>query len=236
MIGKLGRTAALAWAVAALPAAAGAQTQPTLANAAAKNCVAKGGVSKIEKTSVGSEFGVCYFDDNRQCEEWALLRGECKAGGIKVTGYVTPAARYCAITGGAYRVMSASNQPDEKGTCTFPTGKSCDADLYFSGSCTRDTSTASTPAPTSSVLPKTVHARFSCAGSKSIDVTFINDAKSLVNLKLSDGRAVSLPQSVSADGARYASSGDAVVFWNVGSTAFLEEGGKRTFDGCKALR
>ena len=28
------------------------------------------------------------------------MRGDCPVGGVKVTGYVTPAARYCAITGG----------------------------------------------------------------------------------------------------------------------------------------
>jgi hypothetical protein len=33
---------------------------------------------------------VCVFGDNRQCEEWALMRGQCPAGGIRVTGYVTP--------------------------------------------------------------------------------------------------------------------------------------------------
>ena len=48
----------------------------------------------------GGQIGVCYFEDNRQCEEWALMRGECPVGGVKVTGYVTPAGRYCAITGG----------------------------------------------------------------------------------------------------------------------------------------
>ena len=66
-----------------------------------------------------------------------MLRGDCRTGGIKVTGYVTPAARYCAITGGAYRVTGASNMPDERGTCTFKGGKSCDAAAYFAGTCSR---------------------------------------------------------------------------------------------------
>ena len=29
-----------------------------------------------------------------------MLRGACRVGGLRVTGYVTPAGRYCAITGG----------------------------------------------------------------------------------------------------------------------------------------
>ena len=40
----------------------------------------------------GGQYGICFFDDNRQCEEWALLRGDCPVGGLKVTGYITPAA------------------------------------------------------------------------------------------------------------------------------------------------
>jgi putative hemolysin len=31
------------------------------------------------------QYGVCFFEDNRQCEEWALLRGDCPVGGKKVT-------------------------------------------------------------------------------------------------------------------------------------------------------
>lgn len=227
--------AVLAWALVALPAAVGAQTATTLANPAAKNCVAKGGASRIEKTPAGSEFGVCYFEDNRQCEEWALLRGECKAGGVKVTGYVTPASRYCAITGGGYEVESLSNLAHEQGTCMFTAGKSCDADVYFNGSCTRTTPTP-TPDAATSVRPQNIQARLACAGGKRIDGTFVNDPNGRVDLKLSDGRAVSLPLSASADGARYASSGDAMVFWSIGSTAFLQEGGTRTFDSCKASR
>ena len=29
----------------------------------------------IEKNAAGGEFGVCHFADNRQCGEWALMRG-----------------------------------------------------------------------------------------------------------------------------------------------------------------
>ena len=67
---------------------------------------------------------MCYFEDNRQCEEWALLRGDCPVGGVKVTGYATPAARYCAITGGTYTVTGKSGAVDEQGTCTSRTARS----------------------------------------------------------------------------------------------------------------
>ena len=66
------------------------------ANPASENCVANGGRLVIETAGDGGEYGVCLFEDNRQCEEWALLRGACPVGGIRITGYVTPQARYCA--------------------------------------------------------------------------------------------------------------------------------------------
>ena len=70
-----------------------------------------------------------------QCEEWALLRGDCPVGGIKVTGYVTPAAAYCAITGGEYAETGNSGQDDEQGTCTFKNATTCDAWDYYNGTC-----------------------------------------------------------------------------------------------------
>jgi putative hemolysin len=49
--------------------------------------------------------------------------------------YVTPAAQYCAITGGTYTVTGNSNTPDETGTCAFKNGKTCDAGDYYDGKC-----------------------------------------------------------------------------------------------------
>jgi putative hemolysin len=80
---------------------------------------------------------VCGFADNRQCEEWALLRGECPPGGVRVTGYRTAAARYCAISGGQYQVTANSGAANEEGTCTLRSGQSCQADAYYRGTCTR---------------------------------------------------------------------------------------------------
>jgi len=78
---------------------------------------------------------VCLFEDNRQCEAWALLRGECPVGGLRVTGYATDAARYCAITGGRYAITARSGAADEEGTCALPGGASCDSDSYYRGTC-----------------------------------------------------------------------------------------------------
>ena len=107
----------------------------TLPNPASENCIQKGGTRRTEKISSG-EFSVCLFEDNRQCEEWALLRGACPLGGVRITGYVTPQARYCAIRGGAYVVtrQETATTP-EAGTCTLPGARTCDALALYEGRC-----------------------------------------------------------------------------------------------------
>ena len=114
-----------------------AQTPPApqLANPASQNCAARGGTLQIERRPDGGQYGVCVFVDNYQCEEWALFRGDCPVGGLRVTGYVTPAARYCAITGGRYAVVARSGTADEQGTCALSGGKACDAAAYYAGIC-----------------------------------------------------------------------------------------------------
>ncbi len=106
--------------------------QSGLANPASQNCIQKGGTLEIRQNKKG-QYGVCLFEDNRQCEEWAMLNGDCPVGGVKVTGYVTPAAQYCAITGGAY--SGDYSTPGETGTCAFKNGKICAARDYYNGQC-----------------------------------------------------------------------------------------------------
>jgi putative hemolysin len=117
------------------PASEGQATPGELANPASENCIEQGGTVSIQTRSDGGQYGICLFEDNRQCEEWALLRGNCPVGGVKVTGYVTPAAVYCAITGGEYAVTGNTNADDEQGTCTFKDGSQCDAWEYYNGTC-----------------------------------------------------------------------------------------------------
>jgi putative hemolysin len=124
------------WLVAGCAgASAQVQAPQRLANPASLNCATLGGALKIERRPDGGQFGVCVFTDNYQCEEWAMLRGECPLGGLRVTGYITPAARYCAITGGRYTVVARSGAVDEQGACALPGGKACDADAYYAGAC-----------------------------------------------------------------------------------------------------
>ena len=81
-----------------------------------------------------------------------------------------------------------------------------------------------------------IRAKFTCDGGRAIAAEFVNAPQPLVRLALSDGRALTLPQAISASGARYASVDDRVVFWNKGDTAFVEEGDKATFTGCVVER
>lgn len=77
----------------------------------------------------------------------------------------------------------------------------------------------------------TAQARFACNLGKTIDSYFYADR---VQLMLSDGRSLSLPQALSASGARYADADESIVFWNKGNTAFLTEGEPPvdTYSGC----
>ncbi|MBV9159354.1 MAG: MliC family protein [Candidatus Kaiserbacteria bacterium] len=47
-----------------------------------------------------------------------------------------------------------------------------------------------------------------------------------------DGREMTLPQTISADGGRYANADESFVFWNKGNTAFVQENGTTTYDQC----
>ena len=68
-------------------------------------------------------------------------------------------------------------------------------------------------------------AQFACADSKIIHADFYSH---LVHLELAGGRVEYLPQTISADGSRYANDDESVVFWNRGNTAFMTEGASST--------
>ena len=118
-----------------VPSTEGETNRAGLANPASVNCEEKGGKLEFRDRSELGQYGVCVFEDNRQCEEWALLGGECLEGGVKVTDYVTEAAVYCAITGGEYAGTGNSGAADEQGTCTLKNSTTCDVWEYFGGKC-----------------------------------------------------------------------------------------------------
>lgn len=100
-----------------------------IANPASTNCLIKGGTLEIKENGAG-QYGLCYFEDNKACEEWALMREECPEGGMKITGYDTEEQRYCAWLGG-------HTTTNEGAVCTFDDDSTCALDKLFNGECKR---------------------------------------------------------------------------------------------------
>ena len=91
----------------------------------------------------------------------------------------------------------------------------------------------------------TTNVSFSCDSNKTIKASFYKGPTPAValpdqppvptgsvKLSLSDGRSLELPQTISADGGRYASINNSIVFWNKGNSAFIIENNKDTYTGC----
>ena len=99
-----------------------------VANPASLNCSKVGGKLTIEKRGDGGEYGLCNFEDNRACEEWALLRGDCPVGGVKTTGYDSIDQKYCVWLGN--KTVAESNS-----TCTLLDGSKCSTKDFYDGNC-----------------------------------------------------------------------------------------------------
>jgi putative hemolysin len=52
-----------------------------MANPAAAYCEVQGYTYEIRTAEDGGQYGVCIGSDGRECEEWALYRGECRLAG-----------------------------------------------------------------------------------------------------------------------------------------------------------
>ena len=91
-------------------------------------------------------------------------------------------------------------------------------------------------------------ASYACDAGKTIVATYYQGAASAapvssstpptpngsVALVLSDGRSMTLPQTISGSGIRYANADESLVFWSKGNTAFITEGANQpqTFSNC----
>ncbi|MEI6288558.1 MAG: DUF333 domain-containing protein [bacterium] len=98
-----------------------------MANPASVYCGQKGGKSVIQNSPVG-QYGLCYFLDNRACEEWAMFNGDCPVGGVKTTGYNTEAQKFCAWSGGSTFAV-------DNAVCKFKDGSQCLAQDFYTGLC-----------------------------------------------------------------------------------------------------
>lgn len=102
----------------------------TLANPASVNCEKVGGITQIMNGPNG-QFGLCNFEDNQSCEEWALMRGECPVGGVKTTGFDNIEQKYCAWVGG--QTLAVPNAQ-----CEFRNGKVCSDQALYEGTCSQN--------------------------------------------------------------------------------------------------
>lgn len=106
--------------------------------------------------------------------------------------------------------------------------------------------TPTTGAPAQQQQP-TATAAFACDAGKSIGATFYEGSSTpssdtnqpptpggSVSLALSDGRSLTLPQTESGSGIRYANADESFIFWGKGNTAFVQEGAdqQQTYTGC----
>ncbi len=98
-----------------------------LANPASVNCKEVGGTTVI-KDGPNGQYGLCQFEDNQACEEWALFRNECPVGGVKTTGFDTIQEMYCAWVGGETLAVANPN-------CKLPNGTICTDDAVYNGTC-----------------------------------------------------------------------------------------------------
>lgn len=103
-------------------------------NPETKNCLDAGGILENKKRGDGTEYSVCIFEDNRQCETLSLLNNECPKEGVKITGYITEAATYCAVLGGKYEITGNTDDVED-GNCSFFSGKICNVWDLYSGKC-----------------------------------------------------------------------------------------------------
>ena len=119
------------------PAATSVPTsQAGLANPASVNCEEKGGKLEFRERGELGQYGVCMFEDNRQCEEWALLRGECPCRWCESDRLHHRCG--CLLRHhrrGIRRNRQQDGAADEQGTCTFKNGTICDVWEYFGGKC-----------------------------------------------------------------------------------------------------
>lgn len=99
-----------------------------VASQAYAKCVDNGGFVTTARRGTWGYYQVCNFEDDMNCELYALYEGQCPVGGVKTIGYSTTAQVFCALRGG---------QPmgNENGQCKMPDGQICATDAVYQGNC-----------------------------------------------------------------------------------------------------
>jgi putative hemolysin len=114
-----------------------------MANPASAYCEEQGFKLETRTAPDGSQYGVCLFEDDTECEEGSYYRGECKPGDMDVApaptgspvGIANPASTYCVEQGGTSEIRTAEDG-SQYGACVFPDGSECEEWALFRGECT----------------------------------------------------------------------------------------------------
>ena len=80
-------------------------------------------------------YGVCLFEDNGQCEEWALLRGQCPVGGIRITATSRRRRATARSAAELRRHQRAERHGARAGQPHLPGKSACDALALYEGRC-----------------------------------------------------------------------------------------------------
>ena len=124
------------------PTATATRDTSNMVNPASAYCEKQGFKLEVCTAQGGSQYGVCMFKDDSECEEWAYYRGECKPGDMDVApaptvtpaGIANPASTYCVEQGGASEIRTAQDG-SQYGVCIFPNGSECEEWAFFRGKC-----------------------------------------------------------------------------------------------------
>lgn len=102
-----------------------------IANPASTYCEENWWKISISEKTDWSQYGICYFDDNRQCEEWSLYRWECTVWWRKITWYIWEYAKYCAITWNEFVNKWQDANWDDIWDCKLLSWETIDAKTYY---------------------------------------------------------------------------------------------------------
>lgn len=99
-----------------------------LVNRASVYCAEQGGTLLDQSRGDGSDYVLCYFEDGKVCEQWAMLRGDCPVGGIDVSVFNTEAQKFCVLCGG--KIADGNDM-----ACSFKDGSVCWSENFYNGTC-----------------------------------------------------------------------------------------------------
>lgn len=142
-----------------------------------------------------------------------------------------PASVYCGQQGGTLQIKNDATG-GEFGVCNFSDGSNCEEWQYYRKECLMG----------NLILVSKVN--YDCSGSKKIEASYFEGPtikvkageppkpSGKVSIVLSDGRTMTLPQTISGSGIRYANEDESLVFWSKGEGAFITEKDRETYSNC----